>query len=106
MLLKAAEQCFNTLERAEMLLLLLRRFPESVVQHGVRQKALFIPDLDWLALELCQPSPCTVCPIPSCAVVQISWIDMALKQKNKGFVTGRTVGLFRFKTNSVGQTIV
>ncbi|XP_067899077.1 integrator complex subunit 10 isoform X2 [Heterodontus francisci] len=35
MLLKATEQCFNTLERAEMLLLLLRRFPESVVQHGV-----------------------------------------------------------------------
>lgn len=36
MLLKATEQCFNTLERAEMLLLLLRRFPETVVQHGVR----------------------------------------------------------------------
>ncbi|XP_038648358.1 integrator complex subunit 10 isoform X3 [Scyliorhinus canicula] len=35
MLLKATEQCFNTLERAEMLLLLLRRFPDSVVQHGV-----------------------------------------------------------------------
>ncbi|XP_054847121.1 integrator complex subunit 10 isoform X2 [Eublepharis macularius] len=35
MLLKATEQCFNTLERAEMLLLLLRRFPESVAQHGV-----------------------------------------------------------------------
>uniref|UniRef100_A0A8C5LTD4 Integrator complex subunit 10 n=1 Tax=Leptobrachium leishanense TaxID=445787 RepID=A0A8C5LTD4_9ANUR len=35
MLLKATEQCFNTLERAEMLLLLLRRFPETVVQHGV-----------------------------------------------------------------------
>ncbi|XP_078261242.1 integrator complex subunit 10 isoform X2 [Rhinoraja longicauda] len=35
MLLKATEQCFNTLERAEMLLLLLRRFPESVVQHGI-----------------------------------------------------------------------
>ncbi|XP_028815738.1 integrator complex subunit 10 isoform X2 [Denticeps clupeoides] len=35
MLLKATEQCFNTLEKAEMLLLLLRRFPESVVQHGV-----------------------------------------------------------------------
>lgn len=35
-LLKATEQCFNTLEKAEMLLLLLRRFPESVVQHGVR----------------------------------------------------------------------
>ncbi|KAI1238467.1 hypothetical protein IHE44_0013199 [Lamprotornis superbus] len=34
MLLKATEQCFNTLERAEMLLLLLRRFPETVVQHG------------------------------------------------------------------------
>uniref|UniRef100_A0A4W5QU14 Integrator complex subunit 10 n=1 Tax=Hucho hucho TaxID=62062 RepID=A0A4W5QU14_9TELE len=34
-LLKATEQCFNTLEKAEMLLLLLRRFPESVVQHGV-----------------------------------------------------------------------
>ncbi|XP_018601669.1 integrator complex subunit 10 isoform X4 [Scleropages formosus] len=35
MLLKATEQCFNTVEKAEMLLLLLRRFPESVVQHGV-----------------------------------------------------------------------
>ncbi|XP_014342362.1 integrator complex subunit 10 isoform X1 [Latimeria chalumnae] len=35
MLLKATEQCFNTLERAEMLLLLLRRFPETVVQHGI-----------------------------------------------------------------------
>lgn len=35
MLLKATEQCFNTLEKAEMLLLLLKRFPESVVQHGV-----------------------------------------------------------------------
>ncbi|XP_029456983.1 integrator complex subunit 10 isoform X2 [Rhinatrema bivittatum] len=35
MLLKATEQCFNTLERAEMLLLLLKRFPETVVQHGV-----------------------------------------------------------------------
>ncbi|XP_013923586.1 PREDICTED: integrator complex subunit 10 isoform X1 [Thamnophis sirtalis] len=35
MLLKATDQCFNTLERAEMLLLLLRRFPETVVQHGV-----------------------------------------------------------------------
>ncbi|XP_077079725.1 integrator complex subunit 10 isoform X3 [Siphateles boraxobius] len=34
-LLKATEQCFNTLEKAEMLLLLLKRFPESVVQHGV-----------------------------------------------------------------------
>lgn len=35
MLLKATEQCANTLEKAEMLLLLLKRFPESVVQHGV-----------------------------------------------------------------------
>lgn len=35
MLLKATEQCLNTLEKAEMLLLLLKRFPESVVQHGV-----------------------------------------------------------------------
>uniref|UniRef100_A0A8C7XJG7 Integrator complex subunit 10 n=1 Tax=Oryzias sinensis TaxID=183150 RepID=A0A8C7XJG7_9TELE len=35
MLLKATEQCFNTLEKAEMLLLLLKRFPESVVQHGL-----------------------------------------------------------------------
>ncbi|XP_067375534.1 integrator complex subunit 10 isoform X1 [Channa argus] len=35
MLLKVTEQCFNTLEKAEMLLLLLKRFPESVVQHGV-----------------------------------------------------------------------
>uniref|UniRef100_A0A3Q4AI13 Integrator complex subunit 10 n=1 Tax=Mola mola TaxID=94237 RepID=A0A3Q4AI13_MOLML len=35
MLLKATEQCFNTLEKAEMLLLLLKRFPESVVKHGV-----------------------------------------------------------------------
>ncbi|XP_053319329.1 integrator complex subunit 10 isoform X2 [Spea bombifrons] len=35
MLLKATEQCFNTLERAEMLLLLLNRFPETVMQHGV-----------------------------------------------------------------------
>lgn len=35
MLLKATEQCFNTLEKAEMHLLLLKRFPESVVQHGV-----------------------------------------------------------------------
>uniref|UniRef100_A0A8D2LP04 Integrator complex subunit 10 n=1 Tax=Varanus komodoensis TaxID=61221 RepID=A0A8D2LP04_VARKO len=35
MLLKATEQCFSTLERAEMLLLLLRRFPDTVVQHGV-----------------------------------------------------------------------
>ncbi|XP_047406794.1 integrator complex subunit 10 isoform X5 [Sciurus carolinensis] len=34
MLLKVTEQCFNTLERSEMLLLLLRRFPETVVQHG------------------------------------------------------------------------
>ncbi|KAF5893338.1 integrator complex subunit 10 isoform X2, partial [Clarias magur] len=34
MLLKATEQCFNTLEKAEMHLLLLKRFPESVVQHG------------------------------------------------------------------------
>ncbi|KAM5264881.1 integrator complex subunit 10 isoform 5-T5 [Ctenodactylus gundi] len=34
MLLKATEQCFSTLERSEMLLLLLRRFPETVVQHG------------------------------------------------------------------------
>lgn len=38
MLLKATEQCFNTLEKAEMLLLLLKRFPESVVQHGVSYK--------------------------------------------------------------------
>lgn len=37
MLLKATEQCFNTLEKAEMLLLLLKRFPESVVQHGVSE---------------------------------------------------------------------
>ncbi|XP_043915384.1 integrator complex subunit 10 isoform X2 [Protopterus annectens] len=36
MLLKATEQCFNTLEKAEMLLLLLRRFPETVVKHGVK----------------------------------------------------------------------
>ncbi|XP_062840980.1 integrator complex subunit 10 isoform X1 [Trichomycterus rosablanca] len=35
MLLKATEQCFNTLEKAEMHLLLLKRFPESVIQHGV-----------------------------------------------------------------------
>ncbi|KAJ3587306.1 hypothetical protein NHX12_010904 [Muraenolepis orangiensis] len=35
MLLKATEQCFNTLEKAELLLLLLKRFPDSVVQHGV-----------------------------------------------------------------------
>uniref|UniRef100_A0AAQ4RAR2 Integrator complex subunit 10 n=1 Tax=Gasterosteus aculeatus aculeatus TaxID=481459 RepID=A0AAQ4RAR2_GASAC len=35
MLLKATEQCFNTLEKAEMLLLFLKRFPESVVQHGI-----------------------------------------------------------------------
>lgn len=42
MLLKATEQCFNTLERAEMLLLLLRRFPETVVQHGVREKKLIV----------------------------------------------------------------
>ncbi|KAB5554202.1 hypothetical protein PHYPO_G00047460 [Pangasianodon hypophthalmus] len=35
MLLKATEQCFNTLEKAEMHLLLLKRFPDSVVQHGV-----------------------------------------------------------------------
>nr|XP_020039178.1 integrator complex subunit 10 isoform X7 [Castor canadensis] len=35
MLLKVTEQCFRTLERSEMLLLLLRRFPETVVQHGV-----------------------------------------------------------------------
>ncbi|XP_037316658.2 integrator complex subunit 10 isoform X1 [Pungitius pungitius] len=35
MLLKATEQCFNTLEKAEMLLLLLKRFPDSVVQHGI-----------------------------------------------------------------------
>lgn len=40
MLLKATEQCFNTLEKAEMLLLLLKRFPESVVQHGVRNKSI------------------------------------------------------------------
>ncbi|KPP58389.1 integrator complex subunit 10-like [Scleropages formosus] len=42
MLLKATEQCFNTVEKAEMLLLLLRRFPESVVQHGAES----IEDLD------------------------------------------------------------
>lgn len=42
MLLKATEQCFNTLERAEMLLLLLRRFPETVVQHGVREEMLIV----------------------------------------------------------------
>lgn len=42
MLLKATEQCFNTLERAEMLLLLLRRFPETVVQHGVREVELTV----------------------------------------------------------------
>lgn len=42
MLLKATEQCFNTLERAEMLLLLLRRFPETVVQHGVREENLIV----------------------------------------------------------------
>ncbi|XP_055503687.1 integrator complex subunit 10 isoform X2 [Leucoraja erinacea] len=42
MLLKATEQCFNTLERAEMLLLLLRRFPESVVQHGVSLGETFL----------------------------------------------------------------
>ncbi|KAM9237153.1 integrator complex subunit 10 isoform 4-T4 [Leptosomus discolor] len=42
MLLKATEQCFNTLERAEMLLLLLRRFPETVVQHGVREEKLIV----------------------------------------------------------------
>lgn len=40
MLLKATEQCFNTLEKAEMLLLLLKRFPESVVQHGVRKDSM------------------------------------------------------------------
>ena len=40
MLLKATEQCFNTLEKAEMLLLLLKRFPESVVQHGVSYNSL------------------------------------------------------------------
>lgn len=39
MLLKATEQCFNTLEKAEMHLLLLKRFPESVVQHGVNMSA-------------------------------------------------------------------
>ncbi|TRY81393.1 hypothetical protein DNTS_000640, partial [Danionella cerebrum] len=39
MLLKATEQCFNTLERAEMLLLLLKRFPESVIQHGVSTRS-------------------------------------------------------------------
>lgn len=43
MLLKATEQCFNTLEKAEMLLLLLKRFPESVVQHGViRNRSLLM----------------------------------------------------------------
>lgn len=40
MLLKATEQCFNTLEKAEMLLLLLKRFPESVVQHGVHNNTI------------------------------------------------------------------
>lgn len=42
MLLKATEQCFNTLEKAEMLLLLLKRFPESVVQHGVCNAIVFL----------------------------------------------------------------
>lgn len=55
MLLKATEQCFNTLERAEMLLLLLRRFPETVVQHGVRQEKLkvTIQDTAFCFLRFC-----------------------------------------------------
>lgn len=54
MLLKATEQCFNTLERAEMLLLLLRRFPETVVQHGVREEKLIvaIQEIGVLFLEI------------------------------------------------------
>lgn len=45
MLLKATEQCFNTLEKAEMLLLLLKRFPESVVQHGVCNNYITLVDI-------------------------------------------------------------
>lgn len=54
MLLKATEQCFNTLERAEMLLLLLRRFPETVVQHGVREEIVIaaVQDIGVLFLEI------------------------------------------------------
>lgn len=51
MLLKATEQCFDTLERAEMLLLLLRRFPETVVQHGVSGRRWF-PVLVGLFLKI------------------------------------------------------
>lgn len=56
MLLKATEQCFNTLERAEMLLLLLRRFPETVVQHGVRADTLR-HSVSWDFPYVCFTSP-------------------------------------------------
>lgn len=62
MLLKATEQCFNTLERAEMLLLLLRRFPETVVQHGVREEKLIVTtqDIGTLVFEILLKSVCLV----------------------------------------------
>uniref|UniRef100_A0A671X4P1 Integrator complex subunit 10 n=1 Tax=Sparus aurata TaxID=8175 RepID=A0A671X4P1_SPAAU len=66
MLLKATEQCFNTLEKAEMLLLLLKRFPESVVQHGVCndnitlvRSLLNLDSLKWLQT----PTLCDVLPL-------------------------------------------
>lgn len=52
MLLKVTEQCFNTLERSEMLLLLLRRFPETVVQHGVGLTPCFSLREDYSCLSL------------------------------------------------------
>lgn len=62
MLLKATEQCFNTLERAEMLLLLLRRFPETVVQHGVRADALRVAVQDMVILFLEILPTCVLLP--------------------------------------------
>lgn len=52
MLLKVTEQCFNTLERSEMLLLLLRRFPETVVQHGVGEILSFSLRKDYNCLSV------------------------------------------------------
>ncbi|MGH0176399.1 UNVERIFIED_CONTAM: hypothetical protein FKN15_072704 [Acipenser sinensis] len=63
MLLKVTEQCFNTLEKAEMLLLLLRRFPESVVQHG----SIFCGCYDFDA----QSNTAVFNPLPVCDVLPL-----------------------------------
>uniref|UniRef100_A0A672J4J5 Integrator complex subunit 10 n=1 Tax=Salarias fasciatus TaxID=181472 RepID=A0A672J4J5_SALFA len=67
MLLKATEQCFNTLEKAEMLLLLLKRFPESVVQHGVWDYTAdlsFLVNVTLITLHcLFAPAVCDVLPL-------------------------------------------